>query len=90
MGVFPQPGNATGSGDGPLEDLCRRIESFTEEEGALIRKTLHSLIVSGYIKMEVKEGKSRWYWTHNRHIDRMSTTPKSTACGAAAPEQFVA
>jgi hypothetical protein len=84
MGLCPHPGNASGSGDGSLEDLCQRIETVTGEEGALIRKTLRSLVGSGYIKAEIKEGMSRWHWTHNRHIDCMSTTPKSTPSMAPA------
>lgn len=78
MGVFPRPGNANGSSDEVLEDLCRRIETVTGGEGALIRKTLRSLVDSGYIKAETREGMSRWHWTHNRHLDRLSITPKST------------
>jgi anaerobic magnesium-protoporphyrin IX monomethyl ester cyclase len=74
-GVFLQPRKPNGSSDGTLEDLCRRIEMVTGEDGALIRKTLCSLVDSRYIKAQIKEGMARWYWTHNRHIDYMTITP---------------
>ncbi|HBB18648.1 MAG TPA: B12-binding domain-containing radical SAM protein [Syntrophus sp. (in: bacteria)] len=85
MGAFPHPGNADGCSEGAFEDLCRRIATVTGEKGELIRKTLRSLIDSGYIKAEIKEGLSRWYWTHNRHFDCLSLTPKSTPNMAPAP-----
>ena len=78
-GEFSLRGAANGSHDETLEELCRRIEAVTGEEGALIRKTLRSLVDAGYIKAERKDRALRWYWTHNRHNDRLSTTPKSTA-----------
>jgi radical SAM superfamily enzyme YgiQ (UPF0313 family) len=78
-GEFSLRGVANGSHDETLEELCRRIEAVTGEEGALIWKTLRSLVDAGYIKAERKDRALRWYWTHNRHNDRLSTTPKSTA-----------
>lgn len=85
VGGYPRPRNANGGSDGSLEDLCRRIETVTGEEGALIRKTLRSLVDSGYIKADIKEGMSHWYWTHNRHHDCLLVATKSTPSATPAP-----
>ena len=78
VGTFPPPESADGSKDGSLEDLCRRIEEVTGVEGTLIRKTLRSFLDSGYIKTDMAGNLLRWYWTHNRHVDRMPITPGSS------------
>jgi len=76
LGLFPHLARAGDGIDSALDDLCRNIEAFTGEEESLVRKTLHSLVGSGYIKAEIKAGMARWHWTHNRYIDRISLTPK--------------
>ena len=81
-GAFPpsERGDVSNDGslnDGSLEELCRRIEEMTGVEGALIRKTLRSFVDSGYIKADITGNLLTWYWTHNRHVDRMPITPGS-------------
>ena len=84
VGAFPRPGHADGNSDVSLEELCRRIEEVTGVERALIRKTLRSFVNSGYIKADIAGGLLRWYWTHNRHVDRMPITPGSSLKPAPA------
>jgi anaerobic magnesium-protoporphyrin IX monomethyl ester cyclase len=73
-GGFPLP-EIDGSGEETiLEKLCLRIEEVTGIDGVLIRKTLRSFVVSGYIKAETSGKTVNWHWTHNNRIDhhRMS------------------
>ncbi len=77
MGVLPSSGNAAGSTNGSLDELCRRISEVTGVEGALIRKTLLSFVDSGYLKTGIEGGLLRWYWTHNRRVDHLPIMPES-------------
>jgi hypothetical protein len=72
------------SNEGSLEELCRRIEEVTGVEGTLIRRTLRSFLDSGYIKVDITGNLSTWYWTHNRHVDRMPITTGSSLKPAPA------
>jgi len=83
-GAFPLPEKSDRSNDGSLEELCRRIEEVTGVERALIRKTLRSFVNSGYIKADIAGDRLKWYWTHNRQVDRMPITPGSTLKQAPA------
>jgi anaerobic magnesium-protoporphyrin IX monomethyl ester cyclase len=74
-GVFPLPGIVDGGEDAFLVELCLRIEEATGDDGLLIRKTLRSLLASGYLKAENTEEMVRWYWTHNRHVDHEPAAP---------------
>jgi hypothetical protein len=56
------------SSDLILEELCLRIEEVTGIDGVLIRKTLGSFVVSGYIKAETAGKTVNWFWTHNNCI----------------------
>jgi radical SAM superfamily enzyme YgiQ (UPF0313 family) len=69
LGLLPHRGTAGAGSDSALDALCRAIEPAAGEEGELVRKTLRSLVDSGYIKAEIKAGTARWYWTHNRYTD---------------------
>ncbi|MBE0558376.1 MAG: hypothetical protein IH628_14190, partial [Proteobacteria bacterium] len=55
--------------EAPLEELCRRIEKATGIDGGLIRKTLQSFVVSGYLKEETVGATVHWFWTHNNRVD---------------------
>lgn len=77
MGVLSLPGDAGGSTNGSLDELCGRISEVTGAEGALVRRTLQSFVEAGFIKANIEEGVLRWYWTHNRHIDHLPIIPGS-------------
>ncbi len=72
-GAFILPGIADGSEEATLQELCRRIEAGTGVDGVLVKKTLRSLLASGYLKAENTGQMVRWYWTHNRHVDHQLT-----------------
>jgi hypothetical protein len=60
------------SGDGAdLEALCQKIEAATDEDGALIRKTLKSFAATGYITKQTAGDRLQWHWTHNRGVKRL-------------------
>jgi hypothetical protein len=51
------------------EQLCLRLETATDTEPALIRKTIRLFIDKGYIKLR-QDGKTLiWRWTHNNSMD---------------------
>ena len=51
------------------ELLCLRLESATDTDPALIRRTIRLFIDKGYIKLR-QDGKTPiWCWTHNNKID---------------------
>ena len=70
-GAFPLTETDPKDSGSSLEVLCRKIEAATGEEGALIRSTLQSFQELGYIKKEIHEEGVRWYWTHNRNVERL-------------------
>jgi anaerobic magnesium-protoporphyrin IX monomethyl ester cyclase len=71
-GEFSLPAAIDGeSEEASIEVLCHRIEKMTGIDEMLIRKTLRSFAVSGYIKLEVMGKIHKWHWTHNRHVDRL-------------------
>lgn len=73
-----------GSEEASFRSFCRRIEEATGVNGTLVRKTLRSLVDSGYIK-SVMTGKGMdWHWTHNRHVDVMKKNPESNSHMAPA------
>jgi len=65
-----------------MERLCRRIGQAVRAEGGpegglenglvggLVGKTLRSLASMGYIGLDRRPDGVRWYWRHNRHVDR--------------------
>jgi radical SAM superfamily enzyme YgiQ (UPF0313 family) len=70
-GILPGDGGGDGDAATASEALCRRIARLSGEEASLVRKTIVSLIASGYLQAEVS-GKGRlWFWTHNRHVARL-------------------
>jgi hypothetical protein len=84
VGAFLFPVGAEGYADALLEVLCKRIETATGVDGILIRKTLRSFVNSGYIKADIAGDLLKWYWTHNRHVNRMPITPGSALKQAPA------
>jgi radical SAM superfamily enzyme YgiQ (UPF0313 family) len=51
------------------ELLCLRLESATDTDPALIRRTIRLFIEKGYIKLR-QDGKTpAWHWTHNNKMD---------------------
>jgi anaerobic magnesium-protoporphyrin IX monomethyl ester cyclase len=84
VGAFLFPVGAEGYADALLEVLCTRIETATGVDGILIRKTLRSFVNSGYIKADIAGDLLKWYWTHNRHVNRMPITPGSALKQAPA------
>ena len=70
-----------GSEETSLEELCRRIEEETGIDGVLIRKTIRSLVSSGYIKTEIAAEMLSWHWTHNNRVDRLPGVNGSSTDG---------
>jgi anaerobic magnesium-protoporphyrin IX monomethyl ester cyclase len=77
IGSIRLPEMGTEAFDASFDELCREIESVTEDDGTLIRKTLHSLWASGFIKADISGDGVKWYWTHNHHVAHLETVPAS-------------
>jgi anaerobic magnesium-protoporphyrin IX monomethyl ester cyclase len=55
--------------DEAAEQLCQRLETATDTEPALIRKTVRLFIDKGYIKLRQNGKALIWRWTHNNRVD---------------------
>lgn len=55
----------------PVEFFSSRIASKTGGEYSFISWTIKTLMDTGYIKYEEKDGSARLFWTHNRNIDEL-------------------
>jgi hypothetical protein len=51
------------------EQLCQRLETATDTDAALIRRTIRLFIDKGYIKPHQNGKTLNWRWTHNNRMD---------------------
>jgi hypothetical protein len=51
------------------KQLCQRLETATDTDAALIRRTIRLFIDKGYIKLRQNGKTLIWHWTHNNRMD---------------------
>jgi anaerobic magnesium-protoporphyrin IX monomethyl ester cyclase len=51
------------------EQLCQRLETATDTDAALIRRTIRLFIDKGYIKPHQNGKTLNWRWTHNNRMN---------------------
>ncbi len=55
--------------DDPISFLIERITKSTQMDEQFIGRTMRSLVTAGYIKYKQDQGVSKWFWTHNNHVE---------------------
>jgi len=69
--VIETVGTFSRNGQDPLRELVMRIAPLTRFGPDFVAKAIGSMVSKGYLKVETENGFVRWFWTHNRWVDRL-------------------
>lgn len=69
--LIERAGSFSCNGQDPVRELAMRIAPLTRFEPEFVAGALGPMVGKGYLKSEMENGSRRWFWTHNRWVDRL-------------------
>lgn len=69
--LIERVGTFSRNGQDPVQELVMRIAPFTRFETDFVARAIGPMVSRGYLKVEMENGSVRWFWTHNRWVDRL-------------------
>lgn len=65
IGTYPKDGLS------PTRQLSLKIAALTEVKADFVSTTIESLLDAGYLNFDAVNGHISWFWTHNKHVERL-------------------
>ncbi|MBM3133585.1 MAG: radical SAM protein [Chloroflexi bacterium] len=69
--VIEEVGPVSPNGREPVGELALKIAPLTRFGPDFIARALGPMAAAGHLKFETENGNTRWFWTHNKRVDRL-------------------